>query len=621
MALGKSRSNEEWLTFAGDGYRGLFETVKTPMHDAQGNVTGVLGIARDITDHRRREADLNESETRLNLALESTRVGIWEWDISNNRWYGSPTYFSALGYEVVTGPADARVEEQRVHPDDRAAMHEQITAMMRSDRTHLHYEARMLHADGSHHWMSVRGKVVERDNTGKPTRMLGVRIDINELKQAEDRVHWLAHYDLLTGLPNRTLLHARINNAIAEAQKSAQPLALLFVDLDHFKHVNDTLGHRIGDELLVEVAKRMQSVVREHDTVSRQGGDEFILVLPDIDADAAAQLARTVLDKLSQRYQVEQYELVVTPSIGISLYPYDGQDFDALYRCADIAMYSAKRNGRNNFQFFTAEMQARSVRTLQLENALRDASTRGELSLHYQPQIALADGRIIGAEALLRWQHPELGAISPAEFIPIAEDSGQILAIGEWVLRTATAQMKRWQDQGLPALVVAVNLSAVQFRHPDLPELVSQILDAAQLPPHYLELELTERVAMDNPLNAIATMNALHARGVRMSIDDFGTGYSSLNYLKRFPVCKLKVDQSFVHNITEDAEDRAIVGAIISLAKNLGMHTLAEGVETAAQLEFLHAQGCDEVQGYYFSKPLTAPLFERLITDRRDPTP
>src|SRR5690606_20993775 len=267
------------------------------------------------------------------------------------------------------------------------------------------------------------------------------------------------------------------------------------------------------------------------------------------------------------------------------------------------------------------EMQARSVRTLQLENALRDASTRGELSLHYQPQIALADGRIIGAEALLRWQHPELGAISPAEFIPIAEDSGQILAIGEWVLRTATAQMKRWQDQGLPALVVAVNLSAVQFRHPDLPELVSQILDAAQLPPHYLELELTERVAMDNPLNAIATMNALHARGVRMSIDDFGTGYSSLNYLKRFPVCKLKVDQSFVHNITEDAEDRAIVGAIISLAKNLGMHTLAEGVETAAQLEFLHAQGCDEVQGYYFSKPLTAPLFERLITDRRDPTP
>src|SRR5690606_35195117 len=392
------------------------------------------GIARDITDHRRREADLNESETRLNLALESTRVGIWEWDISNNRWYGSPTYFSALGYEPVIGPADARMEQQRVHPDDRAAMHEQVTAMMRSNGAHLHYEARMLHADGSHHWMSVRGKVVERDNTGKPTRMLGVRIDINELKQAEDRVHWLAHYDLLTGLPNRTLLHARINNAIAEAQKSAQPLALLFVDLDHFKHVNDTLGHRIGDELLVEVAKRMQSVVREHDTVSRQGGDEFILVLPDIDADAAAQLARTVLDKLSQRYQVEQYELVVTPSIGISLYPYDGQDFDALYRCADIAMYSAKRNGRNNFQFFTAEMQARSVRTLQLENALRDASTRGELSLHYQPQIALADGRIIGAEALLRGQHPELGAISLAEPVWIAECSGPIARIGEWVM-------------------------------------------------------------------------------------------------------------------------------------------------------------------------------------------
>jgi EAL domain-containing protein (putative c-di-GMP-specific phosphodiesterase class I) len=298
------------------------------------------------------------------------------------------------------------------------------------------------------------------------------------------------------------------------------------------------------------------------------------------------------------------------------MYPGDGNDFETLSKCADTAMYRAKTDGRNNYRFFTTGMQARSARSLQLENALRRAQERGELSLHYQPQVLLQDGRIIGAEALLRWQHPELGMLSPAEFIPIAESSGQILQIGEWVLRTAVQQLKAWIDGGMAPMVIAVNLSAVQFRHASLPELVTRILDEAKLPPQYLELELTEGVTMDDPLAAIAVMDDLHERGIRMSIDDFGTGYSSLSYLKQFKVYKLKIDQSFVRDISEDPEDKAIVSAIINMASSLGMQTIAEGVETSSQLAFLRLQGCNEVQGYYFSKPLPAEQFEVFVRER-----
>jgi diguanylate cyclase (GGDEF)-like protein len=397
------------------------------------------------------------------------------------------------------------------------------------------------------------------------------------------------------------------------AQRSQGQLAVLFLDLDHFKNVNDTLGHRIGDALLIEVAKRLKSAMREGDTASRLGGDEFILVLPGTDVNGAVHVAEKLLETVAQHCQIEQHELVITPSIGIAMYPDDGEDFDTLSKCADVAMYRAKRDGRNNYRFFTQEMQTHSTRTLQLENALRHALKRDQLYLHYQPQMSLQDGRIIGAEALLRWQHPEFGMVSPAEFIPIAESSGQILQIGEWVLRTAAHQMKSWMDSGLEPMIIGVNLSAVQFRHPNLPELVTQILDSVKLPPQYLELELTEGVAMDDPLGAIAVMDSLHERGIRMSIDDFGTGYSSLSYLKRFRVYKLKIDQSFVRDITDDPEDKAIVSAIISLASSLGLQTIAEGVETEGQLAFLREQGCNEVQGYYFSKPLPAEKFEAFV--------
>jgi len=437
--------------------------------------------------------------------------------------------------------------------------------------------------------------------------------DITERKNAEKQIKNLAHFDQLTGLPNRTLLIDHFKYAFSLAQRSNEPMAVMFLDLDHFKDINDTLGHSIGDQVLMEAAKRLKTVIREQDTLSRQGGDEFILILPSSDADGAAMVASKLIEAVSQPCVIEQHELIVTPSIGIAIYPEDGTTLELLSKNADAAMYRAKQGGRNNFRFYTPEMQAQSSRNLTLANSLRHAVERNEMQLNYQPQFTIQDGHIIGVEALLRWQHPELGMVSPSEFIPIAENSGQIISIGEWVLRTAVRQLKHWIDIGLSPMVMAVNLSAVQFRQYNLPELVTEILDTEKLPHQYLELELTEAAAMDNPQAAIEMMDRLHERGIRMSIDDFGTGYSSLSYLKKFKVYKLKIDQSFVRDITEDPEDKAIVTAIISMANGLGLQTIAEGVETYNQLAFLRMQGCNEVQGYYFSKPLTADQVEGFV--------
>jgi diguanylate cyclase (GGDEF)-like protein len=398
-------------------------------------------------------------------------------------------------------------------------------------------------------------------------------------------------------------------------------MALMFVDLDHFKNVNDSLGHRVGDGLLVAIAKRMKAALRDEDTLARVGGDEFVLVLPDTDASGAAHVADKLLRSASEPFLVETHELTLSASVGIALYPTDGVDHDGLARCADVAMYRAKDAGRNAYRFYTAEMQAQSARALQLESGLRRALERNEFSLQYQPQLSLADELIVGAEALLRWEHPELGWVSPGEFIPIAESSGQIAAIGEWVIRTAARQMHDWRDAGMDEIVMAVNLSAVQFRQHDIVESVLRILSEAGVAPQCLELELTESVASDDPLGAIEVMNRLHASGVRMTIDDFGTGYSSLNYLKRFKVGKLKIDQSFVQHLTEDGDDQSIVRAIVHLAHSMGMRTVAEGVETPAQLDYLRSQGCDEIQGYWLSRPLVPEQFSAFMNARRPVRP
>lgn len=430
--------------------------------------------------------------------------------------------------------------------------------------------------------------------------------------KGEEQIEYLANFDSLTGLPNRTQLAFRINELLHVAKRHHQYIAVMFLDLDHFKDINDTLGHTIGDLLLIESATRVRSLLREEDTVTRLGGDEFIILLPATNAEGASQVAQKLLEIFQHPFHIQNNELNISASIGISLYPSDGADFETLYKNADTAMYRAKHNGRNNFCFFTEDMQRLSARNLALGNALRHAIERGELYLEYQPQFALNDKTIIGAEALLRWNHPEFGHVSPAEFIPIAEETGTIMNIGEWVLRTALTVTKEWMDQGYEPIIMAVNLSAVQFRSQNLPAHITAILHEIGLSPEYLELELTESIAMHDPQRAIIMMNELHNQGIRMSIDDFGTGYSSLSYLKKFNVYKLKIDQSFVRDINIDPEDKAIVSAIINMSKSLGLLTIAEGVETVDQLNYLDEQGCDEIQGYYLSKPLPKEAFEAL---------
>lgn len=437
--------------------------------------------------------------------------------------------------------------------------------------------------------------------------------DITLQRAALEKIEHLAHYDALTGLPNRALLAERATQVITSLHESQGELAVLFLDLDHFKNVNDSLGHRLGDVLLVQFAQRLQTLAREQDTVSRFGGDEFLVLLPHTGAEAAAHIAQNLLHHLARPFEVEGHELSTTLSMGLAIFPTNGDNFDTLYQRADAAMYRAKRSGRNRYSFFTADLEISSARTLLLENALHRALERKQFALHYQAQISLQTNQIVGAEALLRWQHPDLGFISPAEFIPIAENSGMIIAIGEWVLATAAHDAKRWINEGIGLRTVSVNLSAVQFRHPQLLEMVSRCLDDAQLPGDRLELELTEGTAVEDPASALEVMTQLHQRGAHLSMDDFGTGYSSLSQLKRFPLGKLKIDQSFVRDVSEDANDRAIITAIIHMAQALGMRTTAEGVETEAQRAFLLEQGCNEGQGYLFSRPLPVAAFEALL--------
>ncbi len=604
---------------------------------------GSIWIVDDIDEQKRAQAELEEVTTQHKLIFDHAMVGIvFLRDRKVTRI--NRAFESLFGY--APGELDGSSSRQWYATD--ADWEEAGRRCYEPFSKGLAFEGEMLlcRKDGSQLWCEVRSKAIDPQDLARGSiwitmdisarknaeaalvrakdeleRMVAERTQqlsrtvqaleqkIVEQQAAEARIQQLAHYDTLTGLPNRALLNERGAQALAIAQRGGDSVALLFLDLDHFKNVNDSLGHRVGDELLVALANRLRTAVREQDTVSRLGGDEFILVLPGTDAQGAAHVASKVLELAAQSFQIGRHELTVTPSIGVALYPADGADFDTLCRCADIAMYRAKRDGRNAYRFFTGEMQAQSARMLQVENALRRALERDQLRLHYQPQVSLATGQVVGAEALLRWEHPELGMVPPGEFIPIAETSGMILPLGEWVLRGAARQLKSWLDAGMPPLTVAVNLSSVQFRHADLPELVGRILAEEQLPPHLLELELTEGVAMTDPLGAIAVMNRLHELGVQMSIDDFGTGYSSLSYLKKFQVYKLKIDQSFVRDITDDPEDKAIVGAIISMARSLDMQTIAEGVETEGQLAFLRERGCDEVQGYHFSRPLQPEAF------------
>jgi diguanylate cyclase (GGDEF)-like protein len=438
---------------------------------------------------------------------------------------------------------------------------------------------------------------------------------ITERTQAN--LYRLAHHDALTGLPNRLLFIDRLGQAMAQANRNERLVAVMLLDLDRFKAINDTLGHTMGDLLLRNVAELLVSCVREDDTVARLGGDEFTIMLPEIQyIQDAATVAQKILDAFTQPFFLDGHELFIGTSIGIALYPFN-EDLNLLLRDADIAMYEVKQQGGNNYQFYTTEMNTASLRRLSLEGALRRALERGEFVLHYQPQFDLARGEIVGAEALIRWQHPDLGLLGPMEFIPLAEENGLIIPIGEWALRAACAQNRAWQLAGLPPLRMSVNLSVRQFYQKDLVDTVSRILEQTGLDSRYLELEITESCLMQNTQTTMTMLSEFNRMGVRFAIDDFGTGYSSLAYLKRFPIDTLKIDRSFVCDIGSDPDDAAIVKAIVALAQSLEMRVIAEGVETREQMDFLRAHRCDEIQGYLVSRPLPAEDFAVLLAPER----
>jgi diguanylate cyclase (GGDEF)-like protein len=449
--------------------------------------------------------------------------------------------------------------------------------------------------------------VAEHDGQEAIMRSLAVVIDVTERKRAEREIQKLAYYDTLTGLPNRTLFFDRLSQAIAQAKREHRNVGVLFLDLDRFKSINDTLGHQAGDMLLKYVARRLRGCVRESDTVARLGGDEFVVVLPGVHSEQdLTHSAKKILDALSRPVRLGEKKFFTTASIGISIFPLDADSVDALLRNADIAMYAAKERGKNTYQFYSEEMNAKVVEKLGLETRLRQALKKEEFFLVYQPQIDLVSGTMTGLEALLRWRHPEVGLISPGDFIRVAEETGLIVSIGEWALRTACAQARVWQLAGFPPLRMGVNISGRQFDQPDFIDVMDSVLRDTGLDPQWLELELTESIVMENVPETIMTLTDLKVRGIHLAIDDFGTGYSSLSYLKHFPFDRIKIAQEFVRDIPYDAEDSAIVEAITGMANSLGLEVIAEGVEKQVQLDFLRACNCHQMQGFLFARPMSA---------------
>jgi diguanylate cyclase (GGDEF)-like protein/PAS domain S-box-containing protein len=527
-------------------------------------------------------------------------------DASGVTTYESPAASRVLGYQP--GSLVGQTPFQTIHPKDLERARDSFASLVRGENPAA-IELRFRHADGSWIWLEVLGNNL-LEHPGVRGIVLTSR-DITERKRAEERALYLANYDVLTGLPNRFLMQDRLSQACAQAHRNGLHVAVMHVDLDRFKVINETLGHYVGDALLKQAAERLKKNSREIDTVARVGGDEFTIVLPNVTTlPALSAFAEKILAELMRPFPSEGQDVFVSASIGISLYPDDAKGLDDLVKHADAAMARAKSTGRNNYQFFTRELNEAVQERLLMEGGLRTALKREEFRVVYQPKIDLGTREIVGAEALIRWSHPTLGVISPARFVPVAEDSGMVAQIGEWVLRAVCRQIRAWHDSGL-SLPVAVNVSARQFQQADLAELVLSVLSETKVPAHLLEIELTESAVMQDAETSVVALERLKSFGVQISIDDFGTGYSSLSYLKRLPLDVLKIDQSFVRDISSDPNDAAIVRTIITLARSLGMKVIAEGVETEAQLAFLNAYGCQYAQGYIFGPPTSAEEFEK----------
>lgn len=593
-----------------------FERYSAPLEDADHRHRGRIWYFHDITERRAMETALRDAEENYRTIFENAVIGIFRATPDGHPITVNRALARIHGYDT-PGELFAEVSNAGaqlfVNPNDMVNL---VTGAA-AGRTAQGAEVEVYTKTRERRWIRVNCQAVYGTD-GKLKFVDGTTEDITDRKLAEERVESLAYYDPLTGLPNRSLLHDRIGQALAQAERTKKKVAVLFIDLDRFKFINDSLGHTIGDLLLKEIAGKLTQCVRERDTVARIGGDEFVVVMGDLSATRDVEVAAArILEELSSTFVIDGHSLHASCSIGISLCPENGYDRETLIRYADQAMYAAKENGRNAYRFFSAGMNDEIQRRTSVENDLRRALQRGELFLMYQPQMVIETGDLAGFEVLLRWQHPEKGLVPPDLFIEIAENSGLILPIGEWVLRAACNQAKRWLDMGLLQVPVAVNISAVQFRQDDFCDLIACVLNDSGLPPELLELELTESLLLSNRDSMLSILQHLRQMGIGLAIDDFGTGYSSLSYLKQFHVQKLKIDRSFIRDLPADDDDAAITAAIIDMGKNLNLRIIAEGVEEEGQLQFLRDHRCDEIQGYIFSKPLIAAKIEEMLIKQK----
>jgi len=588
--------------------------LKAPRHYAllPMRVRSILARAGQRQLLQAAENALRESESRLRAIIDTEPecVKIIGAD-------GRLQFMNASGLMMLEADSAEQVLGKKLIdmlvPEYRRSFRDLVRNVLAGNKGILEFE--IIGFKGHRRWLETHAVPLVSESDGS-TSLLSITRDITERKHHEAQLLHLATHDSLTGLPNRALYTDRLEVAILEAQRHARLVAAMYLNLDRFKTINDTLGHEVGNALLQAVAERLEKRIRDDDTLARPGGDEFALVFTDIaQLDDVSELTQKILHSFKAPFRIDGHELFLTASIGIAVYPDDDLTPGGLLKNAAIALNRSKDMGGDTYQFYTAEMNAKALQHLLLDNALHHALARGELQLYYQPQVDLATGQVCGMEALLRWQHPELGMISPAEFIPLAEKTGLIVPIGEWVLRTACAQNKAWQLPDRPALPIAVNLSGRQFAQHNLAQTITQILAQTGLTPDLLELEITESTLIQDLQASIAMLHELNALGIAISIDDFGTGYSSLSYLKRFPINAIKIDQSFVRDIHTDPNDAAIVSAIIAMARSLGMKTIAEGVETTEQLTFLRSRECDLMQGYYFSRPVPAEVITQMLNE------
>jgi diguanylate cyclase (GGDEF)-like protein/PAS domain S-box-containing protein len=584
-----------------DGTEFPIEIMLSPQENDEGIL--VTAAIRDITERKAAESALKEAAKKYRAIFDGALEGMFQFSSDGGLLSANPYLAKMLGYDSLEGVFSTvkdMAREAWAYPDECARFMQEID----EHATIQGFECQFKRKGSSNIWVSLNARKVFGDD-GQLLYYEGFATDITKRKVAEERVQFLAYYDALTGLPNRTLLQDRLVKALDSALRRKERVALLFLDLDRFKDINDSFGHSFGDLLLQIIAARFKSGVRKQDTVGRLGGDEFLIVLTNVKEIAYASfVAERLMRAMSAKFVIQGRSLSISCSIGISIFPEDGMDSESLLKNADAAMYSAKESGRNNFRFFAEDMNAQAVERVTLENSLRLALDKKELFLVYQPQMNIATGKIIGLEALLRWQHPTLGIVPPNRFIRIAENCGLIVPIGEWVLRTACAQVRKWQDEGIPVMSIAINVSTVQLRQKDFCELIRSVLNKTGLDPQYLELELTESIFLTDADETLSTIKKLKAMGLTLAIDDFGTGYCNFIYLRQFRISKLKIDRSFIRDVVVNPDYVAITTAIISMAKSLNIKVIAEGVEDEAQMSFLRAHQCDEIQGYYFSKPL-----------------